>query len=43
MDNNILETKLKIVINNSFYKKELIDESTYLAVNDKLVRSLRGL
>ena len=39
--NKITEIQLQILINESLYKKNYIDESTYTIVNDKLLKSLK--
>lgn len=35
--------ELKIVINNSLYKKKMIDEKTFINVNDLLLKKLKLL
>lgn len=39
----IFEIQLEIIINNNFYKKNIIDEYTYSKVNDKLLNSIKVL
>ena len=34
--------QLQIVINNNLFKKGIIDEDTYLMVNDKLLKLLKN-
>ena len=42
MENNkILETKIKIIINNDLYKRKIIDEETYSKANEKLLLLLK--
>lgn len=41
MNNKIFETQLQIIINNSLYKKKVIDEYTFSKVNDKLLKKLQ--
>ena len=36
------EIQLQIVINNNLFKKGIIDEDTYLLVNDKLLKLLKN-
>ncbi len=36
------EIQLQIVINNNLFKKGIIDEDTYLMVNDKLLKLLKN-
>ena len=39
----ITELQLQIIINNSLYKKNIIDEETYTKVNNNLLRNLKLL
>ena len=39
----ITEVQLQIIINNSLYKKHIIDESTFSKANEKLLKMLRTL
>ena len=41
--NKITEVRFKIIINNNLYKKNIIDENTYVKVNEKLLRLLKTL
>ncbi len=41
--NRITEVQMQIIINNNLYKKNVIDESTFSKVNDKLLRTLKSL
>ena len=41
--NKITEVQMKIIINASLYKKKVIDEHTFSAVNDVLLKTLKGL
>ncbi len=43
MFNKTMELKIKMIINNSLYKKNIIDEQTYYIVNDKLLKKLKTL
>lgn len=38
--NKIFEVQMKIIINESLYKKEIIDEYTFSKVNDILLKEL---
>lgn len=39
----ITEVQMQIIINNNLYKKNIIDESTFTKVNDKLLKTLKCL
>lgn len=39
--NKITELQVQILINESLYKKNYIDETTFTIVNDKLLKSLK--
>ena len=39
----IFEVQIKIIINNSLYKKNVIDEQTFSIVNEKLLRLLKNV
>ena len=41
--NKITEVQMKIIINTSLYKKKVIDEHTFSAVNDVFFKTLKGL
>ena len=41
--NKITEVQMKIIINASLYKKNVIDEHTFSAVNDVLLKTLKRL
>ena len=41
--NKITEVQLQIIINNSLYKKNVIDESTFSKANEKLLKMLKTL
>ena len=41
--NKITEVQLQIIINNSLYKKHIIDESTFSKANEKFLKMLRTL
>ena len=41
--NKITELQLQIIINNSLYKKNVIDESTFSKANEKLLKMLKTL
>ncbi len=40
--NRVTELKLKIIINHSLYKKNIIDEQTFYIVNEKLLKLLKN-
>ena len=40
---NVFKVQLEIIINNSLYKKNLIDEDTYIKANEKLLNILKVL
>ena len=39
----ITEVQMQIIINNSLYKKNIIDESTFSKANETLLRNLKRL
>jgi hypothetical protein len=39
----ILELKIKVIINNNLYKKNIIDEKTYSIVNGQLLTQILAL
>ena len=41
--NTITELQLQIIINNSLYKKNVIDESTFSKANERLLKMIRNL
>ena len=43
INNKIFELQIQIIINTNLLKKKVIDESTFLKVNDKLLRNIRLL
>ena len=40
--NEIIEIRIKILINNNLYKKKVIDEEIYSKVNEKLLKLLNN-
>lgn len=36
-----MEVKIEIIINNSLYKKNIIDVDTFYIVNDELLKKLK--
>ena len=43
IESEIFKTNIKIIINKNLYKKNIIDESTYIKVNDMLLKKLKAL
>ena len=43
MNEEKLKINIEIIINNSLYKKELIDKETYTRVNESLLRKLNRI
>ena len=43
INNKIFELQIQIIINTNLFKKKVIDENTFLKVNDKLLRNIRLL
>ena len=43
INNKIFELQIQIIINTNLLKKKVIDENTFLKVNDKLLRNIRLL
>lgn len=44
MENNrVFLTQIKIIINNSLYKKNIIDEDSFIKVNEILLSELKKL
>lgn len=43
MNNEIFNLQVKIIINQNLYKKNCIDENTFLKVNDILLKKLKLL
>ena len=39
----ITEVQMQIIINNSLYKKNIIDENTFSKANEALLRNLKRL
>ena len=40
MNNNIINIKIKIMVNESLYKKGIIDEETYSVVKERLFKEM---
>ena len=43
IENELFKTNIKIIINRNLYKKKIIDKSTYIKVNDSLLKKLKAL
>ena len=42
MNDKLTELQIEILINQSLFEKKLIDENTYLKVNDQLLKSIHS-
>lgn len=42
MNNNLFYLNIEIIINQNLYKKNVIDEKTFMVVNEKLLKKLNG-
>lgn len=41
--NKVTELQLQVIINNNLYKKNIIDENTFLKVNERLLKMIKAL
>ena len=41
--NAITELKLRLIINNNLYKKNIIDENTFSKANERLLKMIKTL
>ena len=42
MKNKMFEIRVQLMINESLYKKTIIDEETYIIVKEKLIKELNN-
>ena len=43
INNEIFKLNIEIIINNSLYKKKIIDENTFIKANEILLKKLKEL